>query len=104
MNNDYEKASLPYEEELRKASCNGDTAKIKLLITKGANIHTDNERALRYACYYGHLETVKLLLEHGAVLDDYVLDYIRKYVHIDTVNYIEKWLMKEKIENLCSRK
>ena len=38
----------------------------KELIKVGANIHADNDCALRLATYYGHLEVVKLLLKNGA--------------------------------------
>ena len=40
---------------------------IKKLIEQGANVHADNDWAIRYAAYYGHLEMVKYLESLGAV-------------------------------------
>ena len=51
------------------AALNGQTAAVKLLLEKGANIHNrhkDGSTALHGAAFLGHIETVKLLLEKGA--------------------------------------
>ena len=43
------------------------TAKVvERLIQEGADVHTQKDKALRWASNNGHLEVVKLLLEHGA--------------------------------------
>jgi len=39
---------------------------IKDLIQEGANVHVQEDYALRWASKFGHLEIVKLLLENGA--------------------------------------
>jgi hypothetical protein len=39
---------------------------IKMLAEKGANIHTQNDFALRWASLKGHVEIVKYLVENGA--------------------------------------
>ena len=38
----------------------------KILIDAGADVHADNEWALRLACEYGHVEMVNFLLDNGA--------------------------------------
>lgn len=51
------------------AAINGQTAAVKLLLEKGANInnrHRDGSTALHSAAFLGRIETVKLLLEKGA--------------------------------------
>jgi hypothetical protein len=39
---------------------------VKLLLENNANVHSDNDYALRCASYEGHDKVVKLLLENGA--------------------------------------
>ena len=39
---------------------------MKLLLEKGANVHADDDLALRWASEFGHHAVVKLLLEKGA--------------------------------------
>jgi len=45
---------------------NGHSEIVKLLIESGANIHADNDYAVRWAAKNGHSEIVKLLIESGA--------------------------------------
>lgn len=39
---------------------------LKYLVENGADIHVENDEALRYAAKNGHLAIVKYLIEHGA--------------------------------------
>lgn len=43
---------------------------LKLLIEAGANIHAENNQAIRWESKEGYLEIVKLLLDAGANLPD----------------------------------
>ena len=52
--------------DLKSASEQGHQAVVKSLLESGANVHADDDRALRWAARNGHHEVVKLLLERGA--------------------------------------
>jgi ankyrin repeat protein len=39
---------------------------VKRLLSEGADVHIENDRALRIACSFGDFKIVKLLVEHGA--------------------------------------
>jgi ankyrin repeat protein len=54
------------EFALRLAVQNGDCDAVKLLLENGANIHANNEYALRLAAQNGHYEVVQLLLDNDA--------------------------------------
>jgi ankyrin repeat protein len=54
---------------LQKAAGDGDAEKVRLAIRYGANLDRRSSRgetALGYACSWGHLEVVRLLVEAGA--------------------------------------
>ena len=54
-------------------ACNkGETAAARLLLDRGADVHTAdsaNTTPLHMACYNGHIEIVQLLLNNGATKD-----------------------------------
>jgi ankyrin repeat protein len=52
------------DEALIWASNNGHLEAVKLLLEHGANVHSDDDYALRWASFKGHLEVVKLLKKH----------------------------------------
>jgi hypothetical protein len=54
------------EEELINASLYGHLAVVKLLLESGAEVHAQNNYAIRWASFNDHLDVVKLLVESGA--------------------------------------
>ena len=54
------------DKALRWASHKGNIEVVKLLLEAGANVHTEDDEALRLASERGHYAIVKLLLEAGA--------------------------------------
>lgn len=57
------------DEELFRAVIGGSIRKIEPLLKKGARIMARNcqqRTPLHYACFYGHIQIVALLLKHGA--------------------------------------
>ena len=63
----------------------------KNLIDLGANIHLNNDRALRCASNRGHVEVVRALLENGANVhaqDDYALRWASRNGHVEVVKVL----------------
>lgn len=72
---------------------------IKMLVEQGANIHADENGALRWASAHGHLEVVKYLVENGANIhadDDYALRWAHANKHFDVVKYLIQKIREEK--------
>jgi ankyrin repeat protein len=53
-------------KELIDASKEGNLELVQFVISKGANIHDQDDYVLRLASSYGYLEIVKYLVENGA--------------------------------------
>jgi len=73
---------------------------IKWLIK--ADIHADNDKALRAAAYMGNLELVKCLINHGADIhacNGYTLMLAADRGHYKIVEYIEQKLAEQRNEN-----
>jgi ankyrin repeat protein len=51
---------------LKKAAVVGHMELVRYLVEAGADIHTEEDYALRYAAKNGHLEVVRFLIENGA--------------------------------------
>ena len=66
---------------------------IEMLVKAGANVHADNDAALRWSANNGHLEVVKALIEAGADVhagDDYALRWSAENGHIEVVKVLVK--------------
>lgn len=73
------------------ASQDNDLDKVKDFLSKGADIHLFEDRALRCVAYHGHIELFKLLMENGA--DITINDFISvksavKNDHLEILNYL----------------
>ena len=67
-------------------------------VENGANIHANNDYALRLASKNGYLEVVMFLVEKGANIHadrDYALRSASKNGHLDVVNYIKSLIKKD---------
>ena len=64
---------------------------VKWLLANGANVHAQDDLALRYASQKGHFEVVKLLLDAGADIhtdDDYALRWASRKGHFEVVRLL----------------
>ena len=74
-------------EMANEGSVNG----VLMMLSKGADIHTDNDLALRWGSKNGYLEIVRYLTEKGAdihVFDDLALRWGSREGHLDVVKYL----------------
>ena len=85
----------------------------KMLIERGADVHADNDFALRFSAKNGHLEVVKYLIKKGANIhadydyalrcsayNDYALKYSAENGYLEVVKYlIEKGANIDVIKN-----
>ncbi len=63
----------------------------------GADVHTDNDIALRLASRYGHLEAVKILLDAGANIhakDNEALRWAKYKGHTEIVELLKQYMNK----------
>ncbi len=58
---------MTLEKQLIDASMYGDLDRVNELVEQGADVHAQEDKALREASNYGHTEVVKYLEEHGGV-------------------------------------
>ena len=66
----------------------GQIDQVKYLVKQGADIHANNNEALRLASKYGKYDVVKYLVENGAANNDKALRLASKYGHIHIVKYL----------------
>ena len=77
--------ALPY------ASFCGYLEIVKYLVSVGADIHTEYDKAVHNACVKGHLDIVKYLVSVGAdihILDGRALRAASLFGHLDIVKYL----------------
>ncbi len=68
----------------------GSVKGVSMMLSKGADIHAQNDLALMWASLKGHLEVVKYLTEHGAddVHNDLALRLASEKGHLEVVKYL----------------
>ena len=67
----------------------------KYLVEQGANIHANDDKALRWASENGHLKVVKFLVKLGAninVKNNYALRWASANGHLKVVKFLEMFL------------
>ena len=75
----------------------GHITTVRLMLKAGANVHADNDYALRRAVYNGHTDMVQLLLEHGADVhanDDQALRLAAENGHVDMMLLLLEYAAK----------
>jgi predicted metal-binding protein len=77
--------------QLFESSKFGNLTDVKHLIEQGADIHANNDSALRYSIEAGRLHTVKYLVEQGANIyanNDYALKHSADNKYLEIVEYL----------------
>ena len=73
------------------ASKKGHLEIVKLLIQNGADIHAENDYALRWASQEGHIEVVTFLIQNGADIhaeNEYALRWSSENGHLEIVKIL----------------
>jgi len=76
---------------LAECANHGKTEWVEYLLNRGADVHAENDWALRSASYNGHVEVVKLLLNAGADVHaraDYALRWASGNGHVEVVKLL----------------
>ena len=87
----YVKYSNDINQDFIKSVKIGNIKNIKILIKNGADIHYNNNYALRFSSENGHIEVVKFLIEKGANIhagDDYAIKWSSLNGHIEVVKFL----------------
>ncbi|MEK0338440.1 MAG: ankyrin repeat domain-containing protein, partial [Nitrosopumilus sp.] len=90
--------SLNPNKLLIQAAENGFLPGVKKAIERGADVHTDEDEALRHASAYGHYNIVALLLDNGAdihAIHDQALRSASLFDHSDVVELLKKYMEKD---------
>lgn len=76
---------------LINSAIDGDVKKVKDALEAGADVHADDDYALRWASYKGNTEIVKFLLENSAdvhAANDYALRWNSLYGRVEVVKLL----------------
>jgi len=105
--NNHTKQHLTLDQQLYQAALQGDVAKARTLLDKGADVnarHEDDKTPLFAAATKGHLDIVQLLVEHGAqvaianMINDTPLKWAAFGGHTDVVMFLLEHGAKEQID------
>lgn len=91
-----ENRRMKNNQDLISGAEEGDLEKVKKALSKGADIHFNDDQqyswsALTYASCHGHLEVAKYLVEQGANIhakDDFALTIASQYGNQEMVDYL----------------
>lgn len=92
---------MTHEKQLIEACKTGDLPSVKKLVENGADIHSDNDFALRNASENGQLEVVRYLVENDADIhakDDLALRNASENGHIEVVRYLQNQVLLRDLE------
>ena len=81
-------------QSLIDASLAGDAEEVKFLLELGADVHKDDDYAVRLASEYGRVEVVQLLIAAGADVrryGDYALRSAVENGHDEVVKILTDW-------------
>ena len=87
-------ANVNQYNPLVNASIRGASKIVKYLIENGADIHIDDNIALKYAVQYNDLDLVKFLVEHGADIhgrDDEAIRYAKHKRFQEIIDYLSQF-------------
>ena len=91
---------MNHQKQFYKACENGDNI-MYLLNSYDIDVHADNEKGFRFACWKGHLNVVQYLLENNFNIDvhadnEYGFKWACYFGHLNVVQYL---LRKTKMTN-----
>jgi ankyrin repeat protein len=76
------------------AANRGHSEIVKLLLDSGADVHVHNNCALKWGAEYGDIETVNLLLKHGANYEN-VIEHFFKHDNFNPVRVLLYCICKD---------
>lgn len=86
-----------YEDKAIRIACaNGHVEIVKLLMSKGANVHTDEDFPLRVAIMNGNIEVMNLLFDNGFKIPQNHIDYTFKWCQSSGRIHVLKILLEKK--------
>jgi len=90
-NNKLSEKELADIKIFKSAIIQGNLKVFKYMVSKGIDVHLDNEFAFKYACAHGYLKIVKFIFNKGIDIDicnKYGLKNSTEGGHIDVVNFL----------------
>ena len=79
------------DKYLIETSQKGRLDQVMISLEKGADVHADDDEALRWASGNGHLEVVRLLLEKGADVHARALQWASQRGHLEVVRLLKEY-------------